>query len=84
MEQAFAMTTDTLAAALAASYELTPAETRLLEAFLQGERIADYAERTGISMNTVQTHLKRIFEKTGTNRQAELMRHAFVYHLAAE
>ena len=61
--------------ALAALYHLTPAEARLLEALLRGERIAEYAARVGISTNTANTQLKQIFAKTGTNRQADLMRH---------
>jgi DNA-binding CsgD family transcriptional regulator len=64
-------------AALAKLYGLTPAEARLLEALLQGERLGEYAGRTGISTNTANTQLKQIFAKTGTNRQADLMRQAF-------
>jgi DNA-binding CsgD family transcriptional regulator len=61
-------------AALAARYDLTPAEGRLFEALLQGERIADYSDRVGVSTNTANTLLKRIFAKTDTNRQADLIR----------
>jgi DNA-binding CsgD family transcriptional regulator/PAS domain-containing protein len=61
-------------AALSALYKLTPAEARLLEALLQGERIAEYADRVGISTNTANTQLKQIFAKTDTNRQVDLMR----------
>lgn len=61
-------------AALAALYKLTAAEARLLEALLQGQRITEYAEQAGISPNTANTQLKQIFAKTGTNRQADLMR----------
>jgi DNA-binding CsgD family transcriptional regulator/PAS domain-containing protein len=61
-------------ATVAALYRLTPAETRLLDALLQGERVAEYADRAGISTNTANTQLKQIFAKTETNRQAELMR----------
>ncbi len=39
-----------------------------------GERIADYAERAGISVNTANTQLKQLLAKTVTNRQADLMR----------
>jgi DNA-binding CsgD family transcriptional regulator len=64
-------------ARLATHYMLTPAEARLLEALLRGERVAEYAGRTGISINTANTQLKQIFAKTGTNRQADLMRLVF-------
>ena len=65
------------ATALAAVCRLTPAEGRLLDALLQGERVSEYAERARISTNTANTQLKQIFAKTGTNRQAELMRQVF-------
>jgi DNA-binding CsgD family transcriptional regulator len=61
-------------AALAKLYRLTPAEERLLGALLQGERIAEYADRVGISANTANTQLKQIFAKTGARRQSDLMR----------
>jgi DNA-binding CsgD family transcriptional regulator len=64
-------------AVLAALYQLTRAEERLLEALLQGARIAEYAERVGISINTANTQLKQIFAKTGANRQSDLMRQMF-------
>jgi DNA-binding CsgD family transcriptional regulator len=60
--------------ALAKLYRLSPAQARLLEALLQGERIGEYANRLGISTNTANTQLKQIFAKTGTNRQSDLMR----------
>jgi DNA-binding CsgD family transcriptional regulator len=55
-------------------YGLTPAEARLLKAIVDGERPADHAERAGITLNTAKTHLKQIFSKTGTKRQADLVR----------
>jgi DNA-binding CsgD family transcriptional regulator len=63
--------------ALTTLYRLTPAEARLREALLQGERVADYAERVGVSTNTAATQLKQIFAKTETRRQADLMRLIF-------
>jgi DNA-binding CsgD family transcriptional regulator/PAS domain-containing protein len=59
---------------IATFYGLTPAEARLLRALADGERVADYAERAGITRNTAKTHLKQIFAKTGTKRQTELVR----------
>jgi DNA-binding CsgD family transcriptional regulator/PAS domain-containing protein len=53
---------------------LTPAEKRLLEVMLTGARATQAAETLGIAAETARTHLKRIFSKTGTSRQAELMR----------
>jgi DNA-binding CsgD family transcriptional regulator len=55
-------------------YGLTAAETKLLGALFKGERLADYAEASSISLNTAKTHLQRIFAKTGSTRQADLQR----------
>ena len=41
---------------------------------LHGERLEDYADRAGISSNTARSHLRSVFGKTDTSRQAELMR----------
>ncbi|HEY1708515.1 MAG TPA: helix-turn-helix transcriptional regulator [Rhizomicrobium sp.] len=55
-------------------FGLTPAETRLAAALLDGATTAEAAERFGVSINTVHVQLARIFDKTGTKRQTELMR----------
>lgn len=62
------------AAALALLYDLTPAETRVLELVAEGKAPADVANHLGISLNTAKTHLKHVFEKTDCNRQADLVR----------
>lgn len=41
---------------------------------LQGDGRNAAAARCGISINAARTHLMRIFEKTGVNRQAELIK----------
>jgi DNA-binding CsgD family transcriptional regulator len=58
------------------AYELTPAEARLLGALVAGERLADYAARVGVGLCTARTHLRGLFAKTGTTRQADLIRRA--------
>jgi DNA-binding CsgD family transcriptional regulator len=60
--------------ALKALYGLTEAEARLTSGLLHGERLEDYGAGAGISINTARTHLKSVFAKTDTDRQAELMR----------
>lgn len=55
-------------------YQLTHSEARLSALLAGGDRIDEAAERLGISRNTARTHLKRIFGKTSTTRQAELVR----------
>ena len=55
---------------------LTYAEADILGRLTVGARLIDIAEELGISVETVRTHLKAIFTKTGTSRQADLVRHA--------
>ena len=54
-------------------YGLTPTESRLTTLIAQGDSISEAAERLGISVGTARVHLKHVFSKTGTNRQAELV-----------
>ncbi|NEX93277.1 hypothetical protein [Caulobacter sp. 17J65-9] len=58
------------------TFSLTPAEARLLSALVEGERLADYATRTGVKLTTAKTHLRGLFSKTGETRQADLIRRA--------
>jgi len=41
---------------------------------LQGKDITEVAQLLGISVATARTHLQRLFEKTKTSRQADLVR----------
>ena len=59
---------------LAGLHGLTAAESRLVQCLLQGKRLKDAAEELAITANTAKTHLKRIFRKTETNSQSELIR----------
>jgi DNA-binding CsgD family transcriptional regulator/PAS domain-containing protein len=61
-------------ACLAALYNLTPAEVRVAERVLHGDVPKQAAAALGISVKTVRDHLERVFRKTGTNRQADLLR----------
>jgi DNA-binding CsgD family transcriptional regulator/PAS domain-containing protein len=63
-----------LTTTLAAAFGLTGAEARILCALLEGLSLADVARRHQISLHTVRTHLQRLFVKTNTNRQADLIR----------
>ncbi|CAG0999418.1 hypothetical protein BURK2_02893 [Burkholderiales bacterium] len=58
---------------VAASYHLTPAETRLARGLVEGLSIKDLAERHALSVHTVRSQLRAVFEKTGVRRQAELV-----------
>lgn len=59
---------------IAKLYQLTRAEERLLDLILNGLGLFEAAEQLGVSRNTARTHMKRIYAKTGTRRQAELVR----------
>ncbi|MBA3517357.1 MAG: helix-turn-helix transcriptional regulator [Rhizobiales bacterium] len=61
-------------AEMADLYGLSQAEARLLKALADGERLADYARKAGISLNTAKTQLSQVFSKTGENRQSDLIR----------
>jgi DNA-binding CsgD family transcriptional regulator len=61
-------------AAVAKTYDLTPAEARALAAIINAGGVPQAAQTLGISETTAKTHLKRIFEKTGRNRQADLVK----------
>lgn len=60
--------------ALNVLYDLTPAEIRVCELLVAGDTPSEIAEKVGVAVSTIRTHLLRIFEKTGVNRQAELVR----------
>ncbi len=55
-------------------YGLTPAEARVADHLLNGLEIREAADRLSITIETCRFHLKRIFSKTGTRRQSELVR----------
>jgi len=61
-------------AALVELYGLTPAETRLLQLLAQGRSLEDSANLLGIAITTARTHLRRLFAKTDTRRQTQLVR----------
>lgn len=55
-------------------FALTSAETRVLSQLFLGGGVTQAAMQLNIAQSTAQTHLKRILEKTGTHRQAELVK----------
>lgn len=60
--------------AFARLYGLTGGELRILVALAQGMGAKEAADMLGIGEPTVRTHLQRIFSKTETTRQADLLR----------
>ena len=59
---------------MAKTFKLTPSELRVLLAIVQVGGVPETAEALGIAEATVRTHLHRLFAKTGTRRQAELVK----------
>lgn len=55
-------------------FALTGAETALVAALADGLRLAEIADQRGVALETVKTHLKHVFLKTGTTRQIDLIR----------
>jgi DNA-binding CsgD family transcriptional regulator len=69
-----ARATDPSVAQLRQQFGLTAAEAGLACEVVKGFGLVECAGRIGISQATARTHLHRVFEKTGTKRQAELVR----------
>lgn len=60
--------------AMAQLYSLTPSEVKTLVGIVEQGSIPAVAKANNVSAETIKTHLKHIFEKTGTSRQAELVK----------
>lgn len=54
-------------------YQLTEAEARLARVLASGQNLHDSAKLVGISYGTARSYLLRIFRKTETNQQSELV-----------
>lgn len=59
---------------LAEIFQFTPAECRLAELLAKGHTPDVCATQLGVSITTVRSQLRALFRKTGTERQAELVR----------
>jgi DNA-binding CsgD family transcriptional regulator len=60
--------------ALTLLYDLTPAESRVLELVCEGATQDRIGTILGIAKSTVKTHLLHVFEKTGASRQVDLVK----------
>jgi DNA-binding CsgD family transcriptional regulator len=56
------------------AYRLTPSEMRVLMLIVQIGGVPEIAPVLGVSETTVKTHLQHVYEKTGTQRQADLVK----------
>jgi DNA-binding NarL/FixJ family response regulator len=58
---------------VAARFGLTASESRLACSLAMGKSVEEVAIAMNLTVETIRTYLKRIFAKTGTHRQAELV-----------
>jgi DNA-binding CsgD family transcriptional regulator len=65
---------------LMAAYGLTEREQDVTRLVLQGLSTTEIAARLSVSAQTVQQHLKRIFDKTGVHSRRELIGKVFFAH----
>lgn len=59
---------------IARAYRLTPTELRVLLAIVDVGGVPDVSIALGIAETTIKTHLRRLFVKTGADRQADLVK----------
>ncbi len=60
---------------------LTPTETDVLEALIDGKSIKEIARARKVSVQTVWRHQVNIFQKIGVDNQVELVRAATQWQL---
>jgi DNA-binding CsgD family transcriptional regulator len=65
-------------------FALSPAETRVALALLEGGTLREIAEAAGVSINTVRAQIAAIFGKTGCNRQVDLLRLLLAFQRGGE
>ncbi len=54
-------------------YALSAAESQLVAVLLKTGAASAAAQHLGLSENTIKTHLRSVFSKTGVHRQSELI-----------
>jgi DNA-binding CsgD family transcriptional regulator len=65
---------DTPVQMLTELFGLSRAEARLAALLLKDRSLRQAAEELDVSLNTIRTQLRKLFEKTGSNRQSALIR----------
>ncbi len=70
------------------AYDLSKRESEIMQIVVRGLSTAEIAEAFHISSNTVQDHLKAIFEKVGVRSRRELVGQLFAQqyqpHIASD
>lgn len=64
-----------------ADYQLTPHETRLLKLFVEGHNYKTAATELGVSVNTVNFHVRNIYEKLQVHSRSEAVAKALLNRL---
>lgn len=59
---------------IAKTFDLTPTELRVLLAVVEVGGVPEVADSLGVAQTTVKFHLRQLFEKTNTRRQADLVK----------
>jgi DNA-binding CsgD family transcriptional regulator len=54
-------------------FDLTPAEARVARNLVSGQSVDHIADASGVSPNTIRTHVRCVLQKTGCNRQSEVV-----------
>jgi DNA-binding CsgD family transcriptional regulator len=54
-------------------FDLTPSEVKLASALAKGHTLQFAAQESGIKISTARSYLEKIFAKTGTNQQSQLV-----------
>ena len=65
---------DSSSADVARIFGLTKTEAKLTLAIVNGKTASEYSEQYGVSINTTYSQIKEVLAKTGTRRQAELVK----------
>jgi DNA-binding NarL/FixJ family response regulator len=64
-----------------ADYQLTPHETRLLKLFVEGHNYKTAATELGVSVNTVNFHVRNVYEKLQVHSRSEAVAKALLNRL---
>jgi len=56
---------------IGSAYDLTPHELRLLKLLVQGHQYKSAAAATGVSVNTISFHIRKIYEKLHVHSKSE-------------
>jgi DNA-binding NarL/FixJ family response regulator len=64
-----------------ADYQLTPHETRLLKLFVEGHNYKTAAAELGVSVNTINFHVRNVYDKLQVHSRSEAVAKALLNRL---